>query len=229
MGNLARTAKQPGPSQPVFGPQRASPVSRGPAECEVIAFFVGAATPSVATDAGIIAQPAQPLPTILELHLLLAQHGGCGRQPGFAPQPHSPASPGRPVGYQPQAQQGHRPANAGNPQPALFFLAQAGGFGGRGRQGQLGAQLGRETGARRHGRHGRVQPARQVHQPGQLPYKDNPLQHCANAEPFIIGRDVWSGLPNQQEPAAFFRGLMGEVKVWARALTPAEVAAEAAK
>jgi len=58
-------------------------------------------------------------------------------------------------------------------------------------------------------------------------HKDNPLKHCANGEPLIIGRDVWSGLPNQQEPAAFFRGCMAEMKLWARALTEQEVQAEA--
>ena len=55
------------------------------------------------------------------------------------------------------------------------------------------------------------------------------LKHCANGEPLIIGRDVWSGLPNQQEPAAFFRGLMAEVRLWARALTEQEIQAEAGR
>jgi hypothetical protein len=59
--------------------------------------------------------------------------------------------------------------------------------------------------------------------------KDNPLQHCATSEPLILGREAWSGLPNQQDPPAFFRGLMGEVKLWARALTPAEVQEEFGK
>jgi hypothetical protein len=56
--------------------------------------------------------------------------------------------------------------------------------------------------------------------------KDNPLRHCANAEPLILGREAWCGLPGQQDPPAGFRGRMGEVKLWARALAPAEVQAE---
>ncbi len=56
--------------------------------------------------------------------------------------------------------------------------------------------------------------------------KDNPARHCANGEPLIIGREAWSGLPNQQDPPAYYKGQMGTVKLWARALSELEVWSE---
>jgi hypothetical protein len=56
--------------------------------------------------------------------------------------------------------------------------------------------------------------------------KENTGTHVGNLEPLVFGRDAWGGLPNQQDPPAFYLGLMDEVKLWARALTPAEVQAE---
>jgi hypothetical protein len=60
-------------------------------------------------------------------------------------------------------------------------------------------------------------------------HTDNPGQHALNGEPLVIGREAWSGINMQQEPPSFFRGLMSEIKVWARALTADEVKAEAAR
>ncbi len=58
---------------------------------------------------------------------------------------------------------------------------------------------------------------------------DNPLKHTFNGEPLMIGREAWGGIQMQQDPPAFFKGLMGEVKVWARPLSAAEVQAEATR
>ena len=57
----------------------------------------------------------------------------------------------------------------------------------------------------------------------------NKLKHTANGEPLIIGREAWCGINMQSGPPAFFKGLMSEVKVWARALSADEVKAEAGK
>lgn len=47
-----------------------------------------------------------------------------------------------------------------------------------------------------------------------------------NGEPLVIGREAWGGEEGHEQPA-YFRGLLDEVKVWKRALSPEEVAAEA--
>ena len=47
-----------------------------------------------------------------------------------------------------------------------------------------------------------------------------------NAEPIVIGREAWGGEDGQGSPA-LFGGLLDEVKIWKRALSPDEVAAEA--
>ncbi len=60
---------------------------------------------------------------------------------------------------------------------------------------------------------------------GQL---QNPGEHAVNGEPLVIGREAWGGLQNQQDPPAFFKGVIGEVKLWARPLTAVEVKADAA-
>lgn len=59
--------------------------------------------------------------------------------------------------------------------------------------------------------------------------KQNALGHTYNGEPLIIGREAWGGLPNQQDPPSFFKGLIEDVKVWPRALTADEVKAEAGR
>jgi hypothetical protein len=56
--------------------------------------------------------------------------------------------------------------------------------------------------------------------------KDNALARMGNLEPLILGREAWDGRNQVHEPC-YFAGVMDEVKVWGRALTAAEVAAEA--
>jgi hypothetical protein len=57
--------------------------------------------------------------------------------------------------------------------------------------------------------------------------KENALGRTMNTEPLIIGRDAWSG-DNTTNPC-WYHGLMDDVKIWGRALTPAEVQKEAGK
>ncbi len=56
--------------------------------------------------------------------------------------------------------------------------------------------------------------------------KDNDAERAMNGEPLIIGREAWAGVNMVHEPC-YFQGLIDEVKVWGRALTPEEVQAEA--
>ena len=56
--------------------------------------------------------------------------------------------------------------------------------------------------------------------------KDNEAERVMNGEPLIIGREAWAGVNMVHEPC-FYQGLIEEVKVWGRALTAEEVAAEA--
>ena len=58
-----------------------------------------------------------------------------------------------------------------------------------------------------------------------LPITEHPT---SNADPLVIGREAWGGEEGHETPA-FFQGLLDEVKVWKRALTGDEVAAEAAR
>jgi len=58
--------------------------------------------------------------------------------------------------------------------------------------------------------------------------KDNSMGRTMNMEPLIIGREAWAG-DNMGHDPCWYRGLMDEVKIWGRALTPAEVQAEAGK
>ena len=53
---------------------------------------------------------------------------------------------------------------------------------------------------------------------------DNPHQPAVNDEPLILGREAWGG--GRDDKPCFYQGLMDDVKVWARPLTAAEVAAE---
>ena len=59
-----------------------------------------------------------------------------------------------------------------------------------------------------------------------LATKANAAERTMNMEPLIIGREAWAGQNLVQNPC-WYQGLMDEVKVWARALSPAEVKAEA--
>ena len=58
--------------------------------------------------------------------------------------------------------------------------------------------------------------------------KENPKNRMMNLEPLVIGREAWAGVNMVHEPCGY-RGLMDEIKIWGRALTPEEVKAEAAK
>jgi hypothetical protein len=62
----------------------------------------------------------------------------------------------------------------------------------------------------------------------QVAEKENALDRVSNAEPLILGREAWAGVNMVHEPC-FFQGVLDEVKVWGRALSAEEVAAEAAK
>jgi hypothetical protein len=55
--------------------------------------------------------------------------------------------------------------------------------------------------------------------------KENALDRVANDEPLILGREAWAGVNMVHEPC-YFVGLVDEVRVWARALSAAEVQAE---
>jgi len=49
-----------------------------------------------------------------------------------------------------------------------------------------------------------------------------------NSEPIVIGREAWGGEGGTDSPGLFV-GLIDEVKLWARALTPEEIAGEASE
>jgi hypothetical protein len=49
-----------------------------------------------------------------------------------------------------------------------------------------------------------------------------------NGEPLVIGREAWGGEGGQLSPG-LFRGLLDDLTVWKRVLTPAEIATEAAR
>jgi hypothetical protein len=56
---------------------------------------------------------------------------------------------------------------------------------------------------------------------------DNPHPHAANAEPLVFGREAWGG--GRDGKPCFYQGLMDDVKIWARPLSAAEIAAECEK
>ena len=58
--------------------------------------------------------------------------------------------------------------------------------------------------------------------------KENAAGRTMNMEPLIIGREAWGGDGPGHDPC-WYRGLMDGVKIWGRALSPAEVRADAAK
>jgi hypothetical protein len=57
--------------------------------------------------------------------------------------------------------------------------------------------------------------------------KENTMGRTMNMEPLIIGREAWSD--DSTVNSCWYQGLMDDVKVWGRALTPAEVLKEAGK
>jgi len=57
---------------------------------------------------------------------------------------------------------------------------------------------------------------------------ESALKRVFNQEPLVLGREAWDGAQNGHLPC-YYQGLMDEVKIWARALTPAEVRAESAE
>jgi len=60
----------------------------------------------------------------------------------------------------------------------------------------------------------------------EIARKENAAERVMNSEPLIIGREAWAGINMVHEPC-FYQGLIEEVKVWGRALTPEEIGAEA--
>lgn len=59
--------------------------------------------------------------------------------------------------------------------------------------------------------------------------KKNAADRLSNYEPLIIGREQWGGDPATTKTPGFFAGQMDEIKVWTRALSAQEIAAEAAR
>jgi len=57
--------------------------------------------------------------------------------------------------------------------------------------------------------------------------KDNAANRATNDEPVILGREAWGGDPPNSNQPGFFMGLIDEVKIWTRALSPEEIQAEA--
>ncbi len=53
--------------------------------------------------------------------------------------------------------------------------------------------------------------------------KQNKLQRVSNEQPLIIGREAWGGVNMVHEPC-FYQGLMDELTVWGRAMSPEDVA-----
>ncbi len=54
----------------------------------------------------------------------------------------------------------------------------------------------------------------------------NKAQRVHNDQPLIIGREAWGGAPPSTKQPGFFIGSIDDVKIWTRALSPQEVAAE---
>lgn len=57
--------------------------------------------------------------------------------------------------------------------------------------------------------------------------KDAATGICTNSEPLVIGREAWGGKGGDPRAPGYFAGGMDEVKIWARCLSPEEIAAEA--
>ena len=54
----------------------------------------------------------------------------------------------------------------------------------------------------------------------------NKAQRVQNDQPLIIGREAWGGDPPSTKQPGFFIGWIDDVKIWTRALSPEEIAAE---
>ncbi|MHB8995623.1 MAG: LamG domain-containing protein [Armatimonadota bacterium] len=59
--------------------------------------------------------------------------------------------------------------------------------------------------------------------------KQSALGRLDDNEPLILGREAWGGEPATTSTPGFFMGLLDEVRIWTRALTDGEIAAEHAK
>lgn len=55
--------------------------------------------------------------------------------------------------------------------------------------------------------------------------KANAADRVATTEPLVIGREAWGGDPPKGDTPGFFIGLLDELSIWTRALSPAEIAA----
>ncbi|MBI2302777.1 MAG: hypothetical protein HYU66_28050 [Armatimonadetes bacterium] len=58
--------------------------------------------------------------------------------------------------------------------------------------------------------------------------KENALDKVGNGEPLILGREAWAGVNLVHEPC-WYAGVMDDVRIWGRALSPDELTAEAAR
>lgn len=56
--------------------------------------------------------------------------------------------------------------------------------------------------------------------------KANAADRATNTEPLILGREAWGGDPPSGQTPGPYRGLLDEVKIWTRALTPEEIQAQ---
>ncbi|MBI2300969.1 MAG: hypothetical protein HYU66_18820 [Armatimonadetes bacterium] len=54
--------------------------------------------------------------------------------------------------------------------------------------------------------------------------KLNPADRASTSEPLILGREAWGGDPPNGATPGFFVGQMDQLRIWTRALSPAEVA-----
>jgi len=52
----------------------------------------------------------------------------------------------------------------------------------------------------------------------------NETKRAVNSEPLLLGREAWGGSPPIYGMPGFYVGLMDEIQIWPRALTPVEVA-----
>ncbi|HOE61294.1 MAG TPA: glycosyl hydrolase family 28-related protein [Kiritimatiellia bacterium] len=59
--------------------------------------------------------------------------------------------------------------------------------------------------------------------------KQNASDRIVNHEPLILGREAWGGEPASTSTPGYFIGLMDEVRIWTRALSPDEIEKEASR
>ncbi len=60
----------------------------------------------------------------------------------------------------------------------------------------------------------------------QVAEKKISLDRSPNNEPLILGREAWGGDPPKGDTPGPYVGLIDELKIWTRALAPAEIQAE---